>query len=133
MQPGKPWQDVNGLLRRVLVHFERGGNLHLDDGLLQSAYTAFVDRAELELAQVTDSRLTKSGHRSSLPRLVWKSVMPEARHVEGKEAELAEAHSAASGWMWVLEHTKQFLGLLYDLQHEAVPDGGMVCVSSLRP
>ena len=44
-QPGKPWQDVDGQLQRVLDHFEGGGNLHLDDGLLQSAYTAFVDRA----------------------------------------------------------------------------------------
>ena len=45
------------------------------------------------------------------------------RPISDKEAELSEAHSAASGWMWVIEHARAFLGLLMELQQGAVPDG----------
>ena len=123
LQPGKPWDDVDELLQRVLLHFQGGANTHLDDGLLQSAYAAFVDRAEQELGQLTDTKVHRPGFRGLFPKLVWRSVMLAPRPISDKEAELSEAHSAASGWMWVIEHARAFLGLLMELQQGAVPDG----------
>ena len=90
-QPGKPWHDVGELLQRVLAHFHGADTDALDECLLQAAYSAFVDRAEAELAQLTDTKLKHAGLRIIYPKLVWKSVMLAPRPVQGKEAELHQA------------------------------------------
>ncbi len=70
----------------------RGGSAETQR-MLDDAYCRWADLAELEVANYTGTLPKKFGERGKLPRLVWRSVVPETAPRE------QQPHAAVAAWV----------------------------------
>ncbi len=91
LPPPPDWTDAKQAAQRALDAARAGGDDAQD--LLDFAYRSWADLAEIELADYAGQFPKKLGERGLLPRLVWRSVIPEA--APKGEAPVA----AAAAWL----------------------------------
>ncbi len=70
-----PWDDVIVTLQNAHHKQDEQG---IDDSRLSDVYRHFANRLEHELCNVTDTTLKIYGTRGEEPKLVWRSILPEA-------------------------------------------------------
>ncbi len=75
--PPPDWAPQRALAEAALAA-ARARRACVED-VLESAYAAWADNAELELEGVTGVPLKKRGERACRPKVVWRSVLPEKR------------------------------------------------------
>ncbi len=77
--PLRPLPDDSGLEARTNALAERARKDDRDEvsADFERLFREWADLAEEELAEVTGTKLSKSGLRGREPRLVWRSIVPE--------------------------------------------------------
>ncbi len=76
--PPPPGWEAQRATAQAALAAARSGHPCTDE-LMEAAYAAWVDNAEVEIENVTGVPLKKRGVRAQRPRLVWRSVLPERR------------------------------------------------------
>ncbi len=77
LQPPPEWHAQRALAKAAL-EAARADAPGTDD-VLEAAYAAWADLAEVELERFSGQALKKRGERAKRPRLVWRSVLPERK------------------------------------------------------
>ncbi len=93
--PPPPWHRLKAATEQLVALVREGGQFERAERLLSDIYALWLDTAEEELADITGVDLPKKGCRSSGPRLVWRSILPEASR--------APTPSGASALAWLAD------------------------------
>ncbi len=75
--PPQNWEGVTAAANAAVSAVTRGATAEKAQRLLDEAYEAWCQKAEIEVADATGSEPRKWGMRGKLPRLTWASVLPE--------------------------------------------------------
>ncbi len=90
-----PWQCLRLAAEQLVALARDGGDFVKAEGLLSDIYALWLDTVEEELAGITGVPVPKRSHRSSGPRFVWHSILPEASK--------APPPSGASALAWLAD------------------------------
>ncbi len=85
--PPQNWEEVTAAANAAVEAVTSRAAAKEVQGRLDEAYDAWCRRAEAEVADATGSEPRKRGLRGKRPKLVWASVLPEARARKGQSEE----------------------------------------------